>query len=686
METFIVWILRGCCWRGGSHEIANPLDLATFTFWSCLCISIQVAELLKRNAGALWGTSSVWILISLPLGGDAIIISLEYSRREAGLESSYPYEVRKESHRDKVIDSTEYTLDNFFKNYYVAIMKSNLTKWAVLLRRKDGIAEDDRIMRDVDWNDKSNNSARRSNDSSWINCPVILEGPYISGKAEDGYDIPLPEKFSSYQPWKFVLSEDETKKVTAKRAKTSHNASASQNNKVKYLGDKTSSKGKYIPKRPTSKSSSKMTSTMDDLSRKSKRYDFSSSSESSEDDIPASEDSSVPSSLRELSNPFAGDLLTAVDNEELNRAFGMVSKICDAPTLDDPSLCGSASAINPNLQFTIGSLGARLSYVISSDYQRRLTKLEKENAKLKAENSTNSDLFRRARERNDELIDLYNLSDEAANIPDGETLLEHLNSSLNNYPNQGFENMTLKELRLKYAALRKSHRSLLTTFNNFKRRLHESQKQIQVLETKKNKLIDEKDEIALKGAKALEKFQESIVEVQKERDLAVSEKNILVEEINLIRSQLPIESEAEFSWAARVLNDAREDKEKNYLQKIEELETRLASEEEKNYFQKIKELETRLDSEEKDLSARNSKYQQLKKNFIIMVSNNNNDANRAREASVKKVCVENNIPLTKYKFSEISDNEHISDISDSEGEDEEYEEEISGSEAERDED
>ncbi|XP_026420680.1 uncharacterized protein LOC113316748 [Papaver somniferum] len=509
------------------------------------------------------------------------------------------------------------------------------------------------------------------------------EGPYISGKAEDGSDIPLPEKFSSYQTWKFVLSEAETKKVIDKRAKTSHNASASQNNKVKSLGDKTSSKGKYIPKRPTSKSSSKTTSTMDDLSRMRKRYDSSSSSESSEDDISVSDDSSIPSSLKELSNLFAGDLLTAIDNEESNRAFGMVSKICDAPTLDDPSLRGAASAISPNLQFTIGSLGARLSYVISSDYQRRLTKLEKENAKLKDENSTNSDLIRRARERNDELIDLYNFSDEDANLPDGETLLEHLNSSLNNYPNQGFENLNLEELRLKYAALRKSHRSLLTTFNNFKHRLHESQEQIQILETKKNKLIDEKDEITLKGAKALETFQESIIEVQKE---------------------------LEFSWADRVLNDARkylainvslqaehsalvkdivsnyEDKEKNYLQKIEELETRLASEEEKNYPQKIEELETRLDSEEKDLFSRNSKYQQLKKNFIIMVSNNSNDANRAREAVVKKVCVENNIPLTKYKFPEIPDNEHISDISDSEGEDEESEEEITGSEIERDED
>ncbi|XP_026398620.1 intracellular protein transport protein USO1-like [Papaver somniferum] len=520
-------------------------------------------------------------------------------------------------------------------------------------------------MRDVDCNDKSNSSARRSNDSSWLNFPVILEGPYISGKAEDGSDIPLPGKFSSYQPWIFVLSKDETKKVV-------WGLRINVLNLVKSLCDKTSGKGKNIPKRPTSKSSSKTTSSMDYLSRKRKRYDSSSSSESSEDDILSPEDLSVPSSLKELSNLFVGDLLTAVDNEEFNRSFEMVSKICDAPTLDDPSLRGAASAINPNLQFTIGSLGARLSYLISSDYQRRLIKLEKENDELKTENSTNCGLIRRARERNDELIDLYNFSDEAANLPDDETLLEQLNSSLNNYPNQGFENLSSEELRLKYAALRKSHRSLLTSFNNFKHRLPESQEKIQVLETKKNKLINEKDEIALKGGKALEKFQESIIEVQKERDLALSEKNILFEERNLIRSELLIESEAEFSWAARVLNDARKDlainvnKEKNYLQKIEELETRLAS-------------------EEKDLSARNSKYRQLKKNFTITVSNNSNNANRAREVVVKKVCVENNIPLTKYKFPEIPDNEHISDISDSEGEDEESEEEISGSEAERNE-
>ncbi|XP_026397087.1 uncharacterized protein LOC113291812 [Papaver somniferum] len=223
----------------------------------------------------------------------------------------------------------------------------------------------------------------------------------------------------------------------------------------------------------------------------------------------------------------------------------MVSKICDAPTLDDPSLRGDASAINPNLQFTIGSLGARLSYIISLDYQRRLIKLEKENAKLKDDNSTNYDLIRRARERNDELIDLV-----------------------------------LNDAR---------------------------------------------------------------------KDLSIN-----------------VSLQDEHSALVKDIVSNYEDKEKNYLQKIEELKTHLAS-------------------EEKDLSARNSKYQQLKKNFTIMVSNNSNDANRARESAVKKVCIENNIPPTKYKFPEIPDNENIYDISDSEGEDEESEEEISGSEAERDE-
>ncbi|XP_026442885.1 metalloendoproteinase 1-MMP-like [Papaver somniferum] len=111
-----------------------------------------------------------------------------------------PDEVRKEDHCDKIIDPAEYTLDNFFKNYYIAIMKSNVTKWVIRIRRVDGITEDEKIMQEVDWNSNSNRAARKSNDSSWINCPVILEGSFVSGKAADGADNPLPEDFPLYQP------------------------------------------------------------------------------------------------------------------------------------------------------------------------------------------------------------------------------------------------------------------------------------------------------------------------------------------------------------------------------------------------------------------------------------------------------------------------------------------------------
>lgn len=100
------------------------------------------------------------------------------------------------------------------------------------------------------------------------------------------------------------------------------------------------------------------------------------------------------------------------------------------------------------------------------------------------------------------------------------------------------------------------------------------------------------------------------------------------------------------------------------------------AEKEKNYLGEIEELKTQL-------SARNAKYQQLKKNYIVIVSNNGKDATRARDAAVKKVCIDNDIPLSKCIFADVPSNEDVPDIEDSEEEYEEYEEEISGSEAER---
>lgn len=69
----------------------------------------------------------------------------------------------------------------------------------------------------------------------------------------------------------------------------------------------------------------------------------------------------------------------------------------------------------------------------------------------------------------------------------------------------------------------------------------------------------------------------------------------------------------------------------------------------------------------------------------VTVSNLSKDVVRVRDAAVKKVCVDNNIPLSNYNFTEVSPNEEGSDISASEGKYEEYEEtdeEGSGSEAE----
>ncbi|RZC52575.1 hypothetical protein C5167_020997 [Papaver somniferum] len=49
------------------------------------------------------------------------------------------------------------------------------------------------------------------------------------------------------------------------------------------------------------------------------------------------------------------------------------------------------------------------------------------------------------------------------------------------------------------------------------------------------------------------------------------------------------------------------------------------------------------------------------------------DAIRARDAAVKKVCVNNGIPLSKYKFADVPPNEVVPDIIDNEEEYEEYE-------------
>ncbi|XP_026416593.1 interactor of constitutive active ROPs 2, chloroplastic-like [Papaver somniferum] len=539
------------------------------------------------------------------LSGDAIRIPLEYARRAAGLGNSYPNE-----------------------NYYIAIVKSNVTKWVVRIKRVDGITEDEKIMRDVDWNSNYNRVAPRSNDSSWLNFPVILEGSFVSRKAADGSDNPLPEDFPLYQPWEFKLFENEEKKVADAK-------------KVNPLNDKTLGKSKSTSKKCASKSESKKTS------------------------------------LKMISLESVRDALATLGDDETDRAFQMVSRICTASDWGDRSLRGAASVINPDFQFAMNCLSARISYAISLDNERKLRKLQDENAtlkqeksilsdtnanltgenmKLRNENLTNSQLVLRTRERNKELIH------EAANLPYVETLLEHLNSSLNNYPTLGFENLSLEELRLKYTTLRERHKSALSTANNFKRRFYEEREAIQVLEAKKNKFIIEKYEITLRGAKTLEQFQESLIEVKIERDSACRERDILIEERNLIRSQLLIESEVEFNWAARVLNDARNNLSVNVSLHTEHSTlvadiTSNYEEKEKEYQKRVAELETRLAAKEEESSACNSKYQQLKEIWFNLVQNNSNDVNRSREAVVKRVCLENVTDGEEDSEEEISDSE-----------------------------
>ncbi|XP_026379608.1 uncharacterized protein LOC113274431 [Papaver somniferum] len=94
------------------------------------------------------------------------------------------------------------------------------------------------------------------------------------------------------------------------------------------------------------------------------------------------------------------DSMEAMGNDELQRNFDMVSKICDTPCLDDPSLRRASTLLNPIFQFAFGSLMSRMSYVISSDYERRLQSLE---AKLKNEVSNSANTISELRKRNDQL-------------------------------------------------------------------------------------------------------------------------------------------------------------------------------------------------------------------------------------------------------------------------------------------
>ncbi|XP_026384980.1 uncharacterized protein LOC113280583 [Papaver somniferum] len=359
--------------------------------------------------------------------------------------------------------------------------------------------------------------------------------------------------------------------------------------------------------------------------------------------------------------------------------------------------------------YLMSSQISRMSYVVSSDYQRRLRKLEDENIKLKSQVSTHesdtSDLLTRSgrleaevstyknhitdlRKMNDQLVEIYSLSDEASSLfrsfhhsVTDDALLEHLNASLSNITDDKIKTLSLEDLKENYRLLNIDHRSALSTSNRFKRLFLESKERVKVLEARISTLITEKDRFALNGAKALKEFQEAILQVQIERNLAISKKDALIEQGNLIRSRLLIESDVEFEWAARVLDNARKDLavsvslESDHGALVRDILSK-KEDDEKEFREKIESLEAKF-------SARNSKYRRLKKNLTTTVSNLSNDDVRILDAAIKKVCVDNGISPSTYRFAEVPPNEKDSDISDSEGkyEHEEIDEEGNDSEA-----
>ncbi|XP_026424759.1 uncharacterized protein LOC113321093 [Papaver somniferum] len=129
-----------------------------------------------------------------------------------------------------------------------------------------------------------------------------------------------------------------------------------------------------------------------------------------------------------------------------------------------------------------------------------------------------------------------------------------------------------------------------------------------------------------------------------------------MEERNLVRSRLLIESEAEFNWAARVLNNARNDLGVNVSLQTEhsQVVADIISNYEvqkREYEEKSTNLESRLASKEEELALRSFKYQQMKENWVNLVNNSGNDSAREVEAAVTRVCKENGILPSKYIFS-----------------------------------
>ncbi|RZC93299.1 hypothetical protein C5167_030421 [Papaver somniferum] len=227
--------------------------------------------------------------------------------------------------------------------------------------------------------------------------------------------------------------------------------------------------------------------------------------------------------MTQLSHIFR-DSLATTGYDKLTRICQTISSMCNAPTLSHESLPGSASAISPGLLFAITSLGARVSHAIASDSHRKNVLLKTECARLKGELSNQAQEAETLRRRNNQLIDVCNLIDEAARLPeDIDVLLELLNASLEYFPMRGLNDLVWGEVKLKYESLISDHRPLLVCMKNFQNRLREDKEKFRILEASRNTLISQKNKVVENGAKALKKHHEGLLKVQIDRESAISE-------------------------------------------------------------------------------------------------------------------------------------------------------------------
>lgn len=333
---------------------------------------------------------------------------------------------------------------------------------------------------------------------------------------------------------------------------------------------------------------------------------------------------------------------------------------------------------------------ARASHAVSSDSQRKNQSLEVECAKLKNDLLSKEREIESLRNRNDQLIEIYNLTKEASRLPDdNNTILELLNASMDNFPKRGLEGVSRRELRQKYEAHICDHRTILVCCRNLQRRTHEYKEIIKTLEAQKNTLLAEKERVTVNGAKALKKLHDAKVEVHIEMDRAISEKNVPLAHENEILSPLLIESDDEFAWDARVLDNARLELATNVSLKSDHdslVETILASKEaaekeflgkERKYQQDIESLQAKSNAEIQKMEAkfeiRDAKCRRLKRNLKATVSNLTKRFIRVRDSTIKEevgeLCSLHQIPFPPhYVFEDPSDDEVLSEISDSEGE------------------